>query len=124
MTMDSEILADRAPEPTIPPKSFVGVVESSDFEEKVLKASGKVVVDFSAIWCGPCRALAPIMEEVAREHDGEVAIYSCNIDNSPDLAGKYSVYAVPTIILFENGEVVRYTTGAMPKANVLEFIGL
>ena len=121
---DQGILANSAPEPTIAPQSFVGTVTSADFDQKVLKASGKVLVDFSAIWCGPCHALAPILEEVAQEHKDEVKIYSCNIDDCRDLAGKYSVYAVPTLILFENGKETNSTTGAIPKNYVERFLGL
>lgn len=121
---DAGFLADRAPEPTIAPQSLVGVVTSADFEEKVLKSTGKVVVDFSAIWCGPCHALAPVLEQVAQEHKDEVKIYSCNIDDCQDLAASFGVQAVPTLFLFDNGTIVHYATGAMPKAQVEAFIGL
>ena len=121
---DPEILASSAPEPKIAPQSVVGKVTSADFEEKVLHAKGKVLVDFSAIWCGPCHALAPVLEEVAQEHKDEVKIYSCNIDECRDLAGRYSVYAVPTMILFEDGKETNSTTGAIPKSYVERFLGL
>ena len=121
---DSGFLADRAPEPQVAPESLVGTVTSADFEQKVLKASGKVVVDFSAIWCGPCHALAPVLEQIAQEHKGKVKIYSCNIDACQDLAQAFGVQAVPTMFLFENGKIVHYTTGAIPKAQVEAFIGL
>ena len=121
---DSGFLADRAPEPKVAPQSMVGVVTSADFEEKILKSTGKVVVDFSAIWCGPCYALAPVLEQVAQEHKNEVKIYSCNIDDWQDLAASFGVQAVPTLFLFEDGKIVHYATGAMPKAQIEAFIGL
>lgn len=121
---EPEILASSAPEPKVAPQSVVGKVTSADFEEKVLNAKGKVLVDFSAIWCGPCHALAPVLEQVAQEHKDEVKIYSCNIDECRDLAGRYSVYAVPTMILFEDGKETNSTTGAIPKSYVERFLGL
>lgn len=99
------------------------VVSSADFQSKVLEAEGKVLVDFFATWCGPCRMLAPTLEEVAKEAADKVKVYKVDIDESPDVAGRYGVMSVPTLILFENGEAIRQTIGAQPKQNILMMIG-
>lgn len=99
------------------------IINSAQFKEKVLDAKGKVVVDFFATWCGPCRMMAPILDEVAQEKAGEVAIYKVDVDQSRDLAAEYHITAVPSIFLFNDGEVVHYTPGALPKEQLLQFIG-
>ncbi len=99
------------------------VVSSAEFQSKVLEAEGKVLVDFFATWCGPCRMLAPTLEEVAKEAADKVKVYKVDIDESPDVAGRYGVMSVPTLILFENGEAIRQTIGAQPKQNILMMIG-
>ena len=98
------------------------VIACQEFQDKVLKAQGKVLVDFFATWCGPCRMLAPVIDEVAAEKAGEVAVYKVDIDASPEIAAHYDVTSVPTLILFKDGEVVKQTVGAQPKQNLLTFI--
>ncbi len=92
------------------------VITSAEFEEKVLKAQGPVLVDFFATWCGPCQALAPTIDELSTELQGQAAVYKVDIDQSRDLAMQYRVMSVPTIMVFENGEVKNQTLGAQPKA--------
>lgn len=87
------------------------VITSAEFEEKVLKAEGKVLVDFFATWCGPCKMVAPTLDAMSKEH----AIYKVDVDQSPDLAAKYSVMSVPTMILFENGQIKTQLLGAKPR---------
>ncbi|WP_282208926.1 thioredoxin [Parvibacter caecicola] len=98
------------------------VIADQEFQDKVLKAQGKVLVDFFATWCGPCRMLAPVIDEVAAEKAGEVAVYKVDIDASPEIAAHYDVTSVPTLILFKDGEVLKQTVGAQPKQNLLAFI--
>ena len=101
---------------------MVEVLNSQNFEEKVLKAEGKVLVDFFATWCGPCKMLSPIVDEVAEDREGSLTVGKLDIDESMDLAQKYQVASVPTLILFENGEPVRRSIGLIPQEALEEFI--
>lgn len=98
------------------------VISSSEFESKVLNAQGSVLVDFFATWCGPCKMLAPILDEVAAEVQGRADVYKVDIDASPELAQRYGVMSVPTLIVFENGQIKRSTMGAQPKQNLLALL--
>ena len=90
-------------------------VTDSTFEAEVLKSDLPVLVDFSAEWCGPCKSLAPIVEELAGEYEGRVKFVQLNIDNSRQTPSNYGIMAVPTLILFKNGEVADKVTGFKPK---------
>ncbi len=100
------------------------IVNSADFEAKVIEASKEkpVLVDFFATWCGPCRMMAPALEEVAAEQADKVVVYKLDIDQSPDVAMRYRVMSVPTLILFKDGEAAKQTIGAQPKAKLEAFI--
>lgn len=103
-------------------ETMTQVISSSEFESKVLKAQGPVLVDFFATWCGPCKMLAPILDEVSAEVQGRAAVYKVDVDASPDLAQRYGVMSVPTLIVFENGEIKRTTMGAQPKQSLLALL--
>lgn len=98
------------------------VATSADFQAKVLEADGPVLVDFFAVWCGPCKMLAPALEEVEREVEGRAKVYKLDIDQSPDIARRYSVMSVPTLMVFENGQVKRQAVGVQPKQSILAML--
>lgn len=98
------------------------VISSADFDSKVLKADKPVLVDFFATWCGPCKRLAPVLDEVANDVAGKAYVYKVDIDQSPDIASQYRVSSVPTLISFENGAVKNKTVGAQPKQALLQLL--
>ncbi|MEF9924907.1 MAG: thioredoxin [Eggerthellaceae bacterium] len=98
------------------------VVSSADFQSKVLDAQEPVLVDFFATWCGPCKMLAPVLDEVATEVAGKAKVYKLDVDQSPDIASRYSVMSVPTLIVFKGGQAVQQAVGAQPKPRLLEML--
>ncbi|HIY84426.1 thioredoxin [Rubneribacter sp.] len=99
------------------------VISSADFQSKVLDAKGPVLVDFFATWCGPCKMLAPTLDEVAQEVAGKAAVYKLDIDQSPDIAQRYGVMSVPTLIVFEDGQAKQQAVGVQPKQGILAMLG-
>lgn len=93
-----------------------------NFEAEVLRSDILTVVDFFADWCGPCKMMAPIVKELAEELSGKVKIGKLNVDEAPEISGRYRVMSIPTIIIFNNGEVVDTTVGSVSKAQLKEKI--
>lgn len=100
----------------------ISAVTDSSFENDVLQANLPILVDFWAEWCGPCKSIAPMLEEVAAEYQGKVKIVKINVDDNAETPRKYGVRGIPTLMLFVNGEVVQTKVGALTKAQLTAFL--
>ena len=101
--------------------STVAITDES-FDADVLKAAGPVLVDFWAEWCGPCKQIAPALEQIAAELAGKVVVAKLNIEDSPTTPSRYGVRGIPTMMLFKDGQMTSMKVGAMPKAKILEWL--
>jgi len=99
---------------------MANAVSDSTFEQEVLKSAEPVLVDFFAEWCGPCKAMAPALEQVAQEMRGKVKVVKLDVDQNPTVTGKYGIRAMPTLMLFKNGQVAAQHTGALVQKKKLE----
>ena len=97
-------------------------INDSNFKSEVTDSAMPVLVDFWAPWCGPCRMIAPILEELAKEYDGKVKVVKINVDDSPNTAGEYGIRSIPTLILFKDGKVFEQTVGAQSKKNLKQLV--
>lgn len=97
-------------------------VNDSDFNEKVLNATGPVLVDYWAEWCGPCKMIAPVLDEIAKDYEGKLTIAKLNIDDNPATPQHYGVRGIPTLMLFMDGEVEGTKVGAMTKSQLAAFL--
>jgi len=97
-------------------------VTDESFEREVLKSDTPVLVDYWAEWCGPCKQIAPMLEDVAKQYQGRVKVAKVNIDDNPDVPHKYNIRGIPTLMLFKNGNVEAMKVGALPKSALTAFL--
>ena len=97
-------------------------INNQNFEQEVLKSEKPVLVDFFATWCGPCKMLSPILEQVAAERS-DIKVCKIDVDQEPELAARYNVMSIPTLMVVKDGQIVNQAMGAMPKQALLDFLG-
>jgi thioredoxin 1 len=94
-------------------------ITDANFEQEVIKSDLPVLIDFWAVWCGPCKAIAPIVTELAAEYDGKLKVGKIDIDNNQEVSVKYGIRSIPTLLLFKDGKIVDQIVGAVPKAQIV-----
>lgn len=94
------------------------IITKNDYQKEVVESDIPVLLDFFATWCGPCKMLAPIIEELASEYEGKVKIFKVDVDNDPELARQFDIASIPTLVLLKNGEPVDKHVGFLPKASI------
>jgi thioredoxin 1 len=97
-------------------------ITDANFDSEVLSSDQPVLIDFWAEWCGPCKAIAPVVDELSTEYEGRIKVGKVDVDKAPGIAGKYGIRSIPTLILFKSGEVAEKMVGAAPKARMTEVL--
>ncbi|MFU0832483.1 MAG: Thioredoxin [Oscillospiraceae bacterium] len=100
----------------------VVTITNENFESTVLKSDKPVLVDFWASWCGPCRMVSPIVDEIGNESDGRYLVGKVNVDEQPDIAARYNIMSIPTLIVFKNGQAVKTSVGVRSKQDILSML--
>ena len=98
------------------------VLTNQNFEAEVMQSDVPVLVDFWAVWCGPCKMLAPIVAEIVQEYEGKVKVGKVNVDDEPALAGRFGISSIPTLILFKNGQQAAVSVGVRPKEELVQML--
>jgi thioredoxin 1 len=98
------------------------VISDGTFDAEVIKSDVPVMVDFWAPWCGPCKMVAPILEEIASEYDGRIKIAKMDVDQNPEIARQYRIMSIPSLLIFKEGKLVDQVVGALPKAQLLDHV--
>ncbi|MEN9865261.1 MAG: thioredoxin TrxA [Pseudomonadota bacterium] len=101
---------------------FIKHITDASFEADVLKSDKPVLLDFWAEWCGPCKAIAPVLEEIAKDYDGKLVVGKLDVDKNTAVSAKFGIRGIPTLILFKNGVEIAKKVGGMPKAGITSFI--
>lgn len=96
------------------------VITDLNFQQEVLNSDKPVLVDFWAVWCGPCKMIAPVVEELAKEYSGQLKVGKLDVDSNPEVSMKYGIRSIPTLMVFKGGKVVEQIIGAVPKRNLIE----
>ena len=97
-------------------------ITKENFEAEVIQSDNPVLLDFWATWCGPCRMLAPIVEDIAKEYDGKIKVGKVNVDEEPELAGAFQVASIPTVVILKNGKIVNQSIGYKPKEELVKLL--
>ncbi len=100
--------------------SSATAVTTTDFEQEVLQSEVPVMIDFWAVWCGPCRLIAPHVDAVSADYQGKVKVLKLNVDEEPEIAQKYGIMSIPTLLFFKGGKVVGQIVGAVPKSTIVQ----
>lgn len=95
-------------------------ITDQNFQQEVIQSNVPVLIDFWAVWCGPCRMVAPIVEEIANEYDGKIKVGKLDVDNNPQTAMNYGIRSIPTLLVFKDGKLVDQIVGAVPKRNIVQ----
>jgi len=96
-------------------------ISQSEFDQKVIKGDGKILVDFFASWCGPCQVMSPILDEIVEE-EKDAKIYKVDVEKNPDLSNQYQILSIPTMLVFEDGKIVKQFMGVVSKEEILEIL--
>jgi thioredoxin 1 len=95
-------------------------ITDANFDQEVLKSDKPVLIDFWAVWCGPCKMVAPVVEEIASEYDGKLKVGKIDVDSNPEISMKFGIRSIPTLMVFKGGKVVEQIIGAVPKRNLVD----
>jgi len=95
-------------------------ITDANFDQEVLKSDKPVLIDFWAVWCGPCKMVAPVVEEIANEYNGKLKVGKLDVDSNPEVSMKFGIRSIPTLMIFKGGKVVEQIIGAVPKRNLLD----